>query len=94
MRDRKIEIVREMNLVNERIQFIIVEAHKKYEIPEEDADRIEDELSDDNLESVKEQITHLVQQLKEKYQIESSDSSLLDGVVQLDFSADSSDSDI
>ena len=81
MRDRKMEIVREMNLVNERIRFIIAEAHKKYEIPDEDAAKIEDELSDDNLESVKEQITHLVQQLKEKYQIESSDSPLLDGVV-------------
>ena len=67
MRGRKMEIVREMNLVNERIRFIIAESHKMYEIPEEDADKIEDELSDENLESVKEQINRLAQQLKEKY---------------------------
>lgn len=94
MRDRKIEIVREMNLVNERIQFIIAESHRKYEIPEDDADRIEDELSDEKIEAVQEQINHLAQQLKEKYQIESSDSSLLDDTVQLDFLVESSDSGI
>ena len=92
MRDRKIEIVQEMNLINERIRFIMAESHKKYEIPEDDADKIEDELSDDNLESVKEQINHLAQQLKKKYQMESS---LLDGsTVQIDLRVDSSDSGI
>ena len=92
IRDRKIEIVREMNLVNERIRFIIAEFHKKYEIPDEDADKIEDELSDGNIEILQEQINHLAQQLKQKYQVESSDSSLLDGVVQLEeLVADSSD---
>ena len=67
MRDRKTEIVREMNLVNERIRFMVAESHKKYEISEEDADKLESELSDENIEAVQEQINHLVQQLKEKY---------------------------
>ena len=91
MRGRKMEIVREMNLVNERIRFITAEYHKKYEIPKEDADKIEDELSDGNIEDLQEQINHLAHQLKEKYQIESSESMLLDGVVQVDFQVESHD---
>ena len=61
IRDRKIEIVREMNLVNERIRFMIAEFHKKYEVPKDDAAKIEDELSDQNIEVLQEQITHLAQ---------------------------------
>ena len=85
MRDRKMEIVREMNLVNERIRFITAEYHKKYEIPQEDADKIEDELSDGNIEDLQEQINHLAQQLKEKYQVDSSDSNLQNLVAQVEF---------